>query len=138
MPQFSALLVTSTQLLPHADLPVGQPHLPAEQACPVPHFVSQLPQALEVLCTSTQASPHLVRPLGQGCVAGMHVFTAQISPVLQALSQLPQCLAELRLEHSVPHSCSPTPHWHLPSTQPAPPMHAVSQLPQCAASDLGS
>ena len=105
-------------------------HLPAEQAWPPPHLVSQLPQALAVLCTSTQASPQRVSPCGHGCVAGMQLLTAQISPVAQTLSQLPQCFAELRLEHSLPHSCSPGAQAHLPSAQPAPPMQAVSQLPQ--------
>jgi hypothetical protein len=137
-PQFSELVLTSTQPVPHAVLPVGQPQLPAEQAWPPAHFVSQLPQALAVVCRSTQASPQRVSPPGQACVLGMQLLTAQISPALQALSQLPQCCAELRFEQAVPHSCSPGEQPHLPSIQAAPPVQAVSHEPQCAESDSGS
>src|SRR6478609_7077456 len=98
----------------------------------------QAPHDAALLCTSTQASPQAVRPCGQPCAAGMQLPSAHSSLVAHVFSQLPQCLALLRLEHSVPHSCSPVAHAHLPSTQPAPPWHAVSQLPQCCASDIGS
>jgi hypothetical protein len=137
-PQCSELLVTSTQLAPHEVLPLGQPQTPPEQACAAEHFVPQAPQELAVVCRFTQASPQRVKPLGQGCVLGMQLSTAQISPVLQALPQLPQSWGVFRLEHSLPHSCSPVAHAHLPSIQAPPPVHAVSHVPQCAASDMGS
>jgi hypothetical protein len=119
-------------------LPLGQPHTPPEHAWAAEHFVPQAPQELAVVCRFTHASPQRVSPLGQGWVLGMQLSTAQISPALHALPQLPQCWGEFRLEHSLPHSCSPLGHWHLPSRQAAPPLHAVSQLPQCCASDIGS
>jgi hypothetical protein len=138
VPQFKELLVKSTQLLPHALFPLGQPHLPPEHAWPPAHLVSQAPHEPAVVCRSTHASPQRVRPAGQACVLGMQLVTAQISPVAQVLSQLPQCFGEFKLEHSLPHSCSPVAHAHLPSIQAAPPLHAVSHEPQCAASDIGS
>ena len=117
---------------------MGQPHCPAEQACAAGHFLSQAPQELPVVCKSTHESPQRTSVPGQGWLLGMHTSTAQISPTLQVLSQLPQWAGVLRLLHSVPHSCSPTGHWQLPSTQAAPPAHAVSQVPQWAESDIGS
>jgi hypothetical protein len=89
-PQCSELVVRSTQFAPHAVLPAGQPHVPPEQAWPAAHLLSQLPQVLAVVCRLTQASPQRVRPAGQACVLGMQLVTAQISPALQAWSQLPQ------------------------------------------------
>jgi hypothetical protein len=100
--------------------------------------MSQAPHDPAVVCRSTQASPQRVRPAGQACVLGMQLVTAQISPAAQVLSQVPQCLGEFKFEHSVPHSCSPVAHAHLPSMQAAPPLHAVSHEPQWAASDIGS
>lgn len=137
-PQFNELAVKSTQVVPQAVLPAGQPQTPAEHACPVAHLVSHLPQEPAVVCRFTQASPQRVRPAGQACVLGIQLVTAQISPAAQVFSQLPQCCGEFKFEQSVPHSCSPVAHAHLPSRQPAPPVHAVAQEPQCAASDIGS
>jgi hypothetical protein len=137
-PQFRALTFKSTQVAPHAVLPLGQPHFPAEQACPPAHLVSHVPQVPAVVCKSTQASPQRVRPAGQACVLGIQLVTAQISPTAQVLSQLPQCCGEFRFEHSLPHSCSPVAHAHFPSKHAAPPEHAVVHEPQCAESDIGS
>lgn len=130
LPQFNELVPMSTQLLPQAVLPLGQPHCPPVQAWPPAHLVSQAPQLPAVVCKSTQASPQRVRPVGQACVLGMQLVTAQISPAAHVLSQLPQCCGEFKLEHSLPHSCSPTAQAHLPSTQAAPPEQAVAQSPQ--------
>jgi len=137
-PQSKALLLKSTHAASQVVLPTGQPHFPAEHPWPAPHFVSHAPQLDAVVWRSTHASPQRVSPFGHACELGMQIVTAQISPVAQARSQLPQWRGEFKLEHSAPHSCSPAAHAHLPSTHAAPPPQAVSHAPQWAASDIGS
>ena len=51
------------------------------------------PQLDAVVWRSTHASPQRVSPFGHACELGIQIVTAQISPVAQARSQLPQTTA---------------------------------------------
>jgi hypothetical protein len=64
-PQLVALVLRSTQALPHIVSGVQTiRHRPAEQNSPAAHALPQAPQFARSEATSTQAAPQAVRPAG--------------------------------------------------------------------------
>ncbi len=84
--------------------PVGQVQAPATQVLPVSlleQLLLQAPQLELLILVSTQRLEHMV-PLQ--LALGTHLPLSQTSPLLHAMLQVPQCVAQLsRSAQSLPH-----------------------------------
>jgi hypothetical protein len=68
-PQLLVLVLRSTQEPLQRVWPVGQPHTPFVQLCPLGHKLPQAPQLVASVFRSVQVQqPHLVVPAGQSTV----------------------------------------------------------------------
>jgi hypothetical protein len=129
-PQWSELVVVSTQVDPHGVRPSGQPHVPPLQTCAPGHAVSQARQWARSVWRLTHAEPQRESGAGHGSVSAMQLVPAQICPAPQALPQLPQFCAVFVATHASPHGAVPLGHSQSPSLQMAPAGHGLSQAPQ--------
>jgi hypothetical protein len=133
VPQFAALLVVSTQLVPHSIwLPEQvEPQLLPLQTWPVVHAWPQVPQL--VASDATQEPPQLSMPDGH-----LQVLPWQVCPPEQGLPQTPQLLESVAVStHAEPQSVcvelqvGPLPPVPLPPV-PVALLPPVPGLPPCA------
>ncbi len=109
-PQFSRLVLRSTQLAPHGVVPSGQlaAHAPAEQNCPERlQSFPQVPQCCPFDWRSTQESLQSLSPGGQ-----THCPTEQTMDDGHAFPQSPQFVAlVVRSTQTSEHGLAPAGHW---------------------------
>ena len=129
-PQFKALLVRSTQLVPQAMPEVQVQTLPL-QTWPVPQAWPQEPQLALLVEVSTQLVPQVVPEVQ------VQTLPLQAWLVPQAWPQEPQLAVLAEVSTQVPPQSrrpEPQPAPHCPPTQ-ACPLHECAQLPQFAESE---
>jgi hypothetical protein len=87
VPQFEALVRTSTHVPPQSTMPIGQVQDPARHSFPPVHAMPHDPQLPAFVRTSTHDPLHDIEPSGQDVA---HLPLLHTSPGLQAIEHPPQ------------------------------------------------